>query len=141
MNAIEEQARSIVRDLDEIKDLVCADGGTTWAIAARLIETKRAAARLAEGAVPESAIMTGYQADVHGELKALHSLIELQGCGFLVLNRRALQMVMLAAENFAERARSYLSLVEQQEEAERRLEQSGGVIRSLAERREDHDAA
>jgi hypothetical protein len=141
MNAITEQARRIVRDLDDIKETVCRGGAVPQAIATRIIEVKRAAARLAGDDPATADILVGYQRDVHGELTALRTLIDQQGCGFLVTNRRALQVAALAAENFAERARNYLALVEQQEEADRRLLRSGGVIRSIAEIKEVTDAA
>ncbi len=122
MTTTQEQARSIVRDLDDIKETLLrnTDYRPTF-LAARLIEVKRAAARLAGCDLTEQTILAGYRGDVHQELKSLHTLIEQRGCSLLVMNRRDLQLVALAAENFAERARNYLKMVEDHDEMDRLL--------------------
>jgi hypothetical protein len=122
MTAIQTQARAIVRDLDDIKESLLQNSALRpTALAARLIEVKRAAARLADCDTVEQSVMAGYRGDVHQELQSLYTLIEQRGFGVLVMNRRDLQLVALAAENFAERARNYLRMADEHEEIDNLL--------------------
>lgn len=140
MEAMREQARAIVRDIDEIKDLVCS-GGAAWAVAGRLVRVKQAAARLSEYRAPEDRVLAGYRSDVHGELHQLHATIAEHGCGFVLMNRDELQLVMLAAENFVERTRRYLGLADRIEGHEDKSGNEFAGVYDLTQFLEEDDAA